>query len=137
MSDVHDWNAAITAEFRANGGVVGGPFAGATVLLLSTTGAKTGAARVNPLIYLADGDRYAVFASYGGAPKHPDWYFNLKAHPEVTLEVGTETFRARAIEITGDERDRIYATQAAKSPQFAEYAQKTTRRIPVIAFERL
>ena len=137
MSDAHDWNAAITAEFRANGGVVGGPFAGATVLLLSTTGAKTGAARVNPLIYLADGDRYAVFASYGGAPKHPDWYFNLKAHPEVTLEVGTETFLARAIEITGDERDRIYATQAAKSPQFAEYAQKTTRRIPVIAFERL
>lgn len=137
MSDVHDWNAAITAEFRANGGVVGGPFAGATVLLLNTTGAKTGAARVNPLIYLADGDRYAVFASYGGAPKHPDWYFNLKAHPEVTLEVGTEAFRARAIEITGDERDRIYATQAAKSPQFAEYAHKTTRRIPVIAFERL
>jgi deazaflavin-dependent oxidoreductase (nitroreductase family) len=137
MSELHDWNTAIVAEFRANGGVVGGPFAGATLLLLTTTGARTGATRVNPLVCLRDGDRYVVFASHAGAPKHPDWYFNLTAHPEVTVEVGTEQFRARAGEITGPDRDRIYAAQAESSPQFAEYEQKTARRIPVIALERI
>jgi deazaflavin-dependent oxidoreductase (nitroreductase family) len=137
MSEIHEWNATITKEFRANEGVVGGPFVGATLLLLTTTGAKTSATRVNPLVYFGDGDRYLVFASAGGGAKHPDWYFNLKAHPEVTLEVGTERFPAHATEISGEERDRIYAAQVAKSPQFAEYEQKTTRRIPVIALERI
>lgn len=137
MSEMQDFNNRIAAEFRANGGQVGGMFAGATLLLLTTTGAKTGAARLNPLVYYGEGDRYMVFASAGGAPRHPDWYFNLTAYPEVTVEVATDTFRARATELTGDERDRIYAAQAARSPQFAEYQQNTTRRIPVIALERI
>jgi deazaflavin-dependent oxidoreductase (nitroreductase family) len=136
MSEMQDFNARIAEEFRANAGQVG-MFADTTVLLLTTTGAKSGAARLNPLVYYADGDRYMVFASAGGAPRHPDWYFNLKAHPEVTIEVGTDTFRARATEITGPERDRIYAAQAARSPQFAAYQQNTTRTIPVIALERI
>jgi deazaflavin-dependent oxidoreductase (nitroreductase family) len=137
MSEINDWNAAITAEFRANAGIVGGQFAGATLLLLQTTGAKTKETRVNPLVYFGEDDAYYVFASYGGAPAHPDWYFNLRANPEVTVEVGTETFRAQAIEVTGPERDRIYAAQAARSPQFAEYAKNTTRIIPVIELRRL
>ncbi len=137
MSELHDWNTATIAEFRANGGVVGGAFAGATLLLLTTTGAKTGATRVNPLVCLRDGDRYVVFGSHAGAPKHPDWYLNLTAHPEVTVEVGTEQFRARAVEITGEDRERIYAAQVESSPQFAEYQQKTTRQIPVIGLERI
>lgn len=137
MSEMHDWNTAIATEFRANGGIVGGQFAGATLLLLTTTGAKTGAERLNPLVYLGEGDRYFVFASFGGAPRHPDWYLNVTAHPEVTVEVGTEKFAARAVEVTGAERDRIYATQAARSPQFGEYAKNTTRTIPVIALERI
>jgi deazaflavin-dependent oxidoreductase (nitroreductase family) len=137
MSEMQDFNSQIAAEFRANEGQVGGMFAGATLLLLTTTGAKTGAARLNPLVYYGEGDRYVVFASAGGSPRHPDWYFNLTAHPEVTVEVGTETFRARATELVGEDRDRIYAAQAARSPQFAEYQQNTTRRIPAIALERI
>jgi deazaflavin-dependent oxidoreductase (nitroreductase family) len=136
MTGMHDFNAGITAEFRANAGRVGGMFDGATLLLLTTTGARTGAERLNPLVYFGEGDRYMVFASAGGAPRHPDWYFNLIANPEVTVEVGTETFRAHASQIAGQERDRIYAAQAARSPQFAEYQNNTTRRIPVIALER-
>jgi deazaflavin-dependent oxidoreductase (nitroreductase family) len=136
MSDVQDFNARIADEFRANGGRVG-MFADTTLLLLTTTGAKTGAARVNPLVYLREGDRYIVFASAGGSPRHPDWYRNLKASPEVTLEVGTEKFRARATELGGAERDRLFAAQAARSPQFAEYQRNTTRTIPVIALERI
>ena len=119
-----------------NAGKVG-MFADTTVLLLTTTGAKTGTERVTPLVYLGDGDRYMVFASAGGSPRHPGWYYNLKATPEVTLEVGTEKFRARASELTGDERDRIFAVQSARSPQFAEYQDMTTRTIPVIALERI
>jgi len=135
MSEMQDFNAQIAAEFRANGGQVGGMFAGATLLLLTTTGAKSGARRLNPLVYYGEGERYMVFASAGGAARHPDWYFNLTANPEVTVEVGAETFRARATELTGEDRDRIYAAQAARSPQFAEYQKATTRRIPVIALE--
>jgi deazaflavin-dependent oxidoreductase (nitroreductase family) len=126
----------IAEEFRANGGKVG-MFADTTLLLLTTTGAKTGAERLNPLVYYPEGDRYMVFASAGGSPRHPDWYRNLKANPEVTLEVGNEKFRARATELSGDERDRVFAAQAARSPQFAEYDKSTTRTIPVIALERI
>jgi len=136
MTEMQDFNARIAEEFRANGGQVG-MFADTTLLLLTTTGAKSGTPRLNPLVYYGDGDRYMIFASAGGAPRHPDWYFNLMAHPEVTVEVGTDTFRARATEIAGPERDRIYAAQAARSPQFAEYQQHTTRTIPVIALERI
>ena len=136
MSEMDDFNKAIIAEFRANDGVVGGPFEGATVLLLSTVGAKTGAERVNPLVYFGEGDTYYVFASFGGAPKHPSWYHNAMASPTVTVEVGSERFTARATEVTGAERDRIYAAQAARSPQFAEYERATTRTIPVVALTR-
>ena len=133
MPDVNDFNAKIIEEFRANGGKVGGPFAGAPVLLLTTTGARTGARRTNPLAYLADDGRLVVFASKAGAPTNPAWYHNLKANPLVTVEVGAETKQLRAVEVTGDERDRLYAEQANRMPGFAEYQAKTDRKIPVIA----
>jgi deazaflavin-dependent oxidoreductase (nitroreductase family) len=129
-------NKKVIEEFRANAGKVGGYFEQMPLVLLHTTGAKSGSERINPLAYLRDDDRIFVFASYGGAPHHPDWYWNLKAHPDVTVEVGTESYQATATEITGEERDRLYAEQGGRLPQFAEYQQKTARRIPVIALER-
>ena len=136
MSDVNDWNARIIEEFRANEGRVGGPFEGAPVLLLHTTGARSGKERVNPMMYLdLDGRRY-VFASKAGADRHPDWYHNLVAHPEVTVEAGAETYRASAQPLEAEERDRVYAEQVRRSPQFGEYQQKTTRRIPVVELRR-
>ena len=132
MSEVNDWNAQIIAEFRANGGKVGGQFEGAPVLLLHTTGKRSGVERVNPMMYLdLDGHRY-VFASKAGADTHPDWYHNLVADPTVTVEAGTESYTATATSVTGDDRDRIYAEQARRYPGFAEYAQKTSRVIPVV-----
>jgi deazaflavin-dependent oxidoreductase (nitroreductase family) len=135
MPDVNDWNRQIIEEFRANEGKVGGPFAGGTLLLLTTTGAKSGKQRTNPLAYLPDGERLVIIASKAGAPTHPDWYHNLIAHPEVTVEVGTETFKATATVVVGEERDELYAKQVERMPGFAEYEAKTTRRIPVIALE--
>jgi len=137
MPDWNEWNNAVIAEFRANAGKVGGQFEGAPVLLLTTTGAKSGLPRTNPLMYLDDGDRLLVFASKGGAPEDPDWYRNLFANPEATVEVGTETFAAKAVVITGAERDRLYARQAERYPQFAEYQAKAARTIPVVALDRL
>ena len=132
MSDVQDWNSKIIEEFRANEGEVGGAFAGAPVLLLHTTGAKTGRERVNPMMYLdLDGHRY-VFASKAGADTNPDWYWNLVAHTDVTVEVGTETYEVSARPVTGDDRDRVYSEQARRYPGFAEYEQKTSRLIPVV-----
>lgn len=128
-----DWNAGVIEEFRGNHGRVGGPFRGAPLLLVSHRGAKTGKARVNPLMYLKDGDRYLVFASNGGAPKNPGWYYNLKANPEVQIEVGDETVKVRAHVLEADERERFYSKQAVLYPQFAEYQRKTERRIPVLA----
>jgi len=133
----NDWNQSVIAEFRANAGKVGGPFAGGSLLLLTTTGAKTGRRLTSPVMYSSDGDRLLIFASKAGAPTHPDWYHNLIANPEVTVEQGTETFNARAVVVTGEERDRLYAEQATRSPQFAEYQTKTTRQIPVVALERI
>jgi deazaflavin-dependent oxidoreductase (nitroreductase family) len=136
MSDVDDWNRKIIDEFHANQGKVGGPFAGAPVLLLHTTGAKTSQERVNPMMYLdLDGHRY-VFATAAGADKNPDWYWNLVAHPNVIAEVGTETFDAAAVPLTGDDRDRIYAEQARRYGGFAEYEQMTSRVIPVVEIIR-
>ncbi|MEI8333853.1 MAG: nitroreductase family deazaflavin-dependent oxidoreductase [Chloroflexota bacterium] len=124
--------------FRANGGqVTGGPFAGRPVLLLTTTGAKSGQPRLAPLVYSRDGDRYVIMASKGGAPDHPAWYHNLLVHPVVTVEVGGETFEARASVTEGAERDRLFAERAAASPTYAEYQQRTTRVIPVVVLERL
>ncbi len=129
----NDWNAGVIAEFRGNHGKVGGPFQGAPLLLINHTGARTGKPRTNPVMYLKDGQRYLVFASKGGADTNPDWYHNLKAHPDVKIEVGNEKIDARAEEITGPDRDRLYARQASLYPQFAQYQRQTKRTIPVVA----
>jgi deazaflavin-dependent oxidoreductase (nitroreductase family) len=133
-----DFNETIIAEFRANAGQVGGPFAGAPLLLLHTHGRRTGEVRINPMMYLPDDehDRLLVFASKGGHPTHPDWYLNLVADPEVTVEVGNQTYAARAVSLEGAERDQYYAEQARRYPGFAEYQANTTRVIPVIALIR-
>ncbi len=136
MTDVNDFNTQIIEEFRANAGVVSGQFSGAPLLLLSTTGAKSGQDRVHPMMYRAEGKRMFVFASKAGAPTNPDWYHNLVAHPEVTVEVGAERFGAKARVVTGAERDRIYASHAAEYPGFAEYEEKTDRIIPVVELVR-
>jgi deazaflavin-dependent oxidoreductase (nitroreductase family) len=137
MSDMNDFNQAIIEEFRSNGGKVGGGFDGAPMVLLHTTGAKSGAARINPLVCLpGDGGTLYVFASKAGAPENPDWYHNLLAHPEVEVEFGKETYAATATPVTGAERDEIYNTQKVKMPGFAEYEAKTTRTIPVVALRR-
>jgi len=136
MANTNDWNRQTIEEFRANGGKVGGFWEGKPLLLLTTTGAKSGQRRTTPMMYLADGNRLLVFASKRGAPTHPDWYHNLVAHPEVTVEVGTETYEASAKVLNGEERDRLYARQAELYPQFGEYQAGTTRKIPVIALER-
>jgi deazaflavin-dependent oxidoreductase (nitroreductase family) len=136
QNDYNDWNQQIIKEFRANEGKVGGQFAGATLLLLHTTGAKSGQERISPLVYQADDGRYLIFASKAGAPTNPDWYHNLLAYPEVTIEVGTETFTVQAVVLEGEERDRLYAKQAALNSNFAAYEKKTTRTIPVVALIR-
>jgi deazaflavin-dependent oxidoreductase (nitroreductase family) len=133
---VSDWNTKIIEEFRANEGRVGGPFQGAPMLLLTTTGRRTGERRTNPMMYMADGDRLLVFASKGGAPTNPDWYRNLVSDPKVTVEVGTESYQAHATVLQGDERDRLYAEQSRRYPGFAEYQANTSRIIPVVALER-
>ena len=134
--DFTDFNRKITEEFRANGGKVGGGFDGAPMLLLHTTGARSGVERVNPLVYLADGDRYVIFASKGGAPSHPDWYRNLVAHPEAAIELGTETVPVVARVAEGAEREPLWSRQKEVMPVFAEYEQKTSRTIPVVVLER-
>jgi deazaflavin-dependent oxidoreductase (nitroreductase family) len=131
-----DFNAQIIEEFRANQGQVGGMFKDMPLLLLHHTGARTGQERTNPVAYYQDGDRYVIFASKAGAPTHPGWYHNLKAHPETRIEVGDEAFDVVASELDGEERERLFAAQAARSPQFAEYQRKTDRVIPVIALTR-
>ena len=127
-----DFNARIIEEFHANQGRVGGPFEGATLLLLHHVGARSGTDRINPLVYNRDGDRYVVFASKAGAPTNPDWYHNLRANPNVTIEVGTDTIDVAASEASGDERERLFSAQVERSPQFGEYQSKTDRVIPVI-----
>ena len=136
MADRNDWNRQTIEAFRANGGKVGGVWEGRPLLLLTTTGAKSGKQYTTPMMYLPDGNRLLVFASKAGAPTHPDWYHNLVAHPEVTVEVGPETYKATATVLTGEERDRLYARQAELYPQFADYEKKTIRVIPVVALER-
>jgi deazaflavin-dependent oxidoreductase (nitroreductase family) len=132
VSAVPDFNAQTIAEFRANGGKVGGPFEGAPLLLLHSVGANTGETHINPVMYLPDNDRYVVFASKGGAPTNPAWYHNLKAHPDLTIEVGSDKLEVTASEAKGAEHDQLYGRQAAAYPQFAEYQSKTSRVIPVI-----
>jgi deazaflavin-dependent oxidoreductase (nitroreductase family) len=135
MPAVNDWNATIIEEFRANGGKVGGNFEGAPLLLLHTTGAKTGREHVSPMMYREVPGGYAVFASKAGAPTNPDWYHNLLAHPDVTAEIGADTVRLTA-RVAGDaERDPIWAAQKADYPGFQEYEDKTSRTIPVVILE--
>ena len=133
MNDFEAWNRQVIEEFHANEGKVNG---GNSLLLLRTTGARSGKQRVNPLAYPTDGERLVIIASKGGTPTNPDWYHNIVAHPDVTVEVGTETFEARATVVEGPERDELYAKQAAIMPNFAEYQEKTTRKIPVIVLTR-
>ncbi len=127
-----DFNRQIIEEFRAHAGQVGGQFDGAPLLLLHTTGAKSGQQRVNPMMYLdLNGHRY-VFASKAGMDTSPDWYHNLVADPAVQVEVGSDTYAATAHPLSGGDRDRVYAEQARRYPGFAEYQEKTTRVIPVV-----
>ncbi len=132
MPSPADFNAQIIEEFRANAGRVGGMFEGMPLLLLHHIGARSGESRVNPLAYQDDDGRFVVFASKAGAPTNPDWYHNLKAQPNVKIEVGSGTIEVLASEASGEERERLYRTQAERVPQFAEYEQKTERVIPVI-----
>jgi deazaflavin-dependent oxidoreductase (nitroreductase family) len=127
-----DWNANIIEEFRSNEGRVGGHFEGATLVLLTHRGAKSGTERTNPLMYREEGGRIFVFASKGGHTAHPHWYLNVMANPDVTVEIGDRSFRARAVEITGDERDEIFARQAKDWPAFGEYQRENPRTIPVV-----
>jgi deazaflavin-dependent oxidoreductase (nitroreductase family) len=138
MPDMNDFNAQIINEFRANAGQVGGGFAGATLLLLHHQGAKSGKTRVSPLAYLPVDSGYAIFGSKGGAPSHPHWYLNLKAHPDAEVEVGSDTIKVTAREAKGKERDEIFSRQKTAMPGFAEYEEKTkgVREIPVILLER-
>ena len=133
-----DRNTGIIEEFRSHEGKVGGYFDGASMLLLHTVGAKSGTPRVNPLVYLPDGERFVIFATKGGSPTHPDWYHNLMAHPDVDVEIGTETIPVHATEIQDEaEREALYARQVERREGFAEYPEKAQgRRIPIIALER-
>ena len=135
--DMNEFNKKVIEDFHANGGKVGGQFAGAPMMLLTTKGAKSGKTYINPLVYTRDGDRIVIIASKAGSPKNPDWYHNLVAHPEPTVEIGTERFQAKATVTSGTERERLFDQQAKLMPQFNEYRSKTTRQIPVIVLERL
>jgi deazaflavin-dependent oxidoreductase (nitroreductase family) len=129
---MNDFNAQVIEEFRANGGKAGGMFEGMPLVLVHNVGAKSGTEYVTPLVYLGEDGRTFIFASKGGADTHPGWFHNLKANPEISIEIGSDTVDAVAVELTGEERDRIYEAQKAKQPQFAEYEAKTDRTIPVI-----
>jgi deazaflavin-dependent oxidoreductase (nitroreductase family) len=136
LDGVNDFNKQIIAEFRANEGKVGGQFTGAPMILVHHFGARSGVERVSPMVYFPDGDRMLIIASAAGSPKNPDWYHNLKAHPRVTVEVGTETFPVVVEELPPAERDRKWAEVTAVAPGFAEYQKKTSRVIPVLALAR-
>lgn len=127
-----DWNTQIVDEFRNNAGVVGGVFAGKPLLLLHHTGAKSGKARINPLMYQKVEGGYAVFASKAGAPSNPDWYYNVLANPDVEIEVGAQRLELKAREADAAEREPIWTKHKADFPQFAEYEESTARTIPVI-----
>ena len=130
-----DWNDKVIEEFRANEGRVGGNFEGAPLLLLHSTGAKSGETRVHPMMYQAVDGGFAVFASKAGADSNPDWFYNLKAHPEASVEVGTETLEVVARVLGDDERKPIWEKQKADYPGFAGYEEKTDRVIPVLILE--
>ena len=135
--DLNAFNAGVVAEFRANNGQVGGPFTGAPMILITHRGAKSGKEYTTPLVYSKDGDNVVIIASKGGAPEDPQWFRNLLANPEVTVELPGESYRARARVTEGEERDRLYRAQADQMSNFDEYAAKTSRVIPVVVLERI
>ena len=137
MTDMNDFNKQVIEEFRANGGKGSGMFEGVPLLLLTTTGAKSGQPRTAPLIYVTVGDRLVIMASKGGAPTHPDWYHNIVANPEVMVEVGTETFPARAEIAAEPERTRLVNAVAEVWPALRQYEQDTERTMPVITLSRV
>lgn len=137
MPEMSEFNRHVIEEFRANGGKVGGQFAGTPMILITHKGAKSGRAYTTPLVYTRDGDRVVIVASKAGAPNNPDWYHNLAANPAVTVEIGTEKFEARARVTFGEERERLFNAHAKMMPQFNEYKSKTSRQIPVIVLERI
>jgi deazaflavin-dependent oxidoreductase (nitroreductase family) len=133
----NEFNQKVISEFRTSGGKVGPPFEGSPMILVTHKGAKSGTDRTTPLVYTTDGDRIVIIASKAGSPTSPDWYHNLRANPDVTVEIGTEKFPARAEVVTGEERRRLYDAQAALMPNFKEYQEKTTREIPVVVLRRV
>jgi len=137
MGDMKQFNEGVIKDFRANGGTVGGQMANIPLLLVTMKGAKSGRTITLPLAYSKDGNRFVVIASYAGAPHNPSWYHNLVAHPDVTIELGSEKFSAKASVAQGAERDRLFKQQADQLPIFNEYQKKTTRRIPVIVIDRV
>ncbi len=137
MSSPNDWNTQVIEEFRTNGGKVGGRFADTNLLLLHTVGAKSNQPRIHPLTYFKNGDNLIIAAAKGGAPTNPDWYYNILAHPDVTLEVGTEQFKAHTTILEGEERDRVVADIVKQAPGVSAMLQKTTRVIPIIALKRV
>jgi deazaflavin-dependent oxidoreductase (nitroreductase family) len=132
-----EFNRNLIKDLRTNGKPTSGPFLGREVLILTTRGARSGEVRENPLVYTRDGDQYVIVASKGGAPTHPAWFHNLVKHPEVTVEVGKEKFKARAHVAQGDEHERLYTQHADINPTFHDYRKRTTRKIPVILLERI
>jgi deazaflavin-dependent oxidoreductase (nitroreductase family) len=138
MAGSNDFNASIIAEFHDNDGKVSGPFEGMPMVLVHHKGARSGKARVTPLVAQVDGEQLYIFASKGGAPTHPSWYHNLDANPDATIDFGTQRdIGVRVRELEGDERSRVWDAQKAAAPQFAEYEAKTTRTIPVLALDRV
>ena len=137
MADMNEFNKGIIKEFRENAGKCTGMFAGAPMILITHTGAKSGKTYLSPLVYSKDGDRFVIIASKGGAPAHPDWYHNLVAHPTITVEIGTEKFQAKASATKGAERERLFDAQAKMMPQFNQYKAATKREIPVFVLERV
>jgi deazaflavin-dependent oxidoreductase (nitroreductase family) len=136
MTDQHEYNRQLIEQFRRTRSTSDWAFAGRPLLLLTTTGARSGQPHTSPMMYIPEGDRLLVIASNIGAPRHPDWYRNLVAHPNVTVEVGDETFQATAVVVEGAEYQRLWAKIVAGYPFFAEHQTKTERRIPVVALER-
>ena len=134
---MNEFNQKVIEEFRASAGKVGGQFAGAPMVLLTTRGAKSGKTYVHPLVYSRDGNKYVIIASFAGGPKNPSWYHNIVAHPTVTLEIGAEKFQAKASIASGSERERLFNAQAALMPVFNDYKTKTARQIPVVVLERI
>ena len=137
MPTANDFNERVIDEFRANGGNVGGAFEGSSLLLLETTGSKTGRSRVKPLVYRRDGDRLVVFGTKGGSPTHPEWFYNVRSNPRVTVEVGSDRFEADARVAPPDERERLWRLQTQDVPVFADYQTRTDRTIPVVILERV